>query len=241
MGVIGVVARARHRVATPPQQPEPLRRRERAFPWRLAIVAGLIVLTVAVGPGWIRGLLPSFPNPFAAETVDRSAPAVLQSIRDLREYRAASGEFQVLVDLEKDTALPAAILGERTLFLAAGTVDVGVDFSSLGPGAVKVSPDRRSAVITLPPPRLSEAELDLERSHVVNRKQGVLNEIGLLFSDERNTEREVYLLAEEKLNAAAAASPRLLPRAKANTRATLETLLRSLGFRRVDVRFVSPL
>jgi hypothetical protein len=239
MGVIGVVARARHRADAP--APESFRRRERPFPWRLAIIAGLIVLTIAVGPGWIRGLLPSFPNPFAAETVDRSAPAVLQSIRDLREYRAASAEFQVLVDLERDTALPAAILGERTLFLAAGTVDAGVDFSALGPDSVKVSADRRSAVITLPPPRLSQAELDLERSRVVSRKQGVLNEIGLLFSDERNTEREVYLLAEQKLSEAAAASPRLMPRAKANTRATLEALLRSLGFRRVNVRFFSAL
>jgi hypothetical protein len=201
------------------------------------VVLGLIVLAIASGTSWLGGLLPSFPNPFASETIDRSAPAVLESIRDLREYRAASGQFEVIVDLEKDTALPDEILGERTLFVAAGSVDAAVDFSRIGEGAVVVSDNRRSAVITLPRPELSKAMLDLDRSYVFDRKQGVLNEIGLLFEDERNTEREVYLLAEQKLDEAAAARSGIIARAEANTRAMLESLLSSLGFTRVEVRF----
>jgi Protein of unknown function (DUF4230) len=228
----------RERPAPPPPEP-PRRRPERPFPWALLAI-GLIVLAIAAGPGWLRGLLPSFPNPFAAETVDRSAPAVLESIRDLSEYHAATGHFQVIVDLENDTALPAAILGERTLFLAVGDVDAIVDFAGVGSGAVKVSDNRRSAVITLPRPSLSAARLDLERSHVYDRRQGVLNEIGLLFEDERNTEREVYLLAERKISEAAANGSGLVPRAEKNTRAMLESLLRSLGFTSVDVRFRPP-
>ena len=206
------------------------------MPWGL-VSAGVIVLALLAVPGWLTGLLPSLPNPFATQTVDRSAPAVLKSIRDLREYRAASGQFEVLVDLERDSALPAAILGERTLFVAAGSVDAGVDFSGIGRGAVVVSEDRRSAVITLPRPRLSKAKLDLDRSYVYDRRQGVLNEIGLLFEDERNTERDVYLLAERKLDEAAAKGSGLVARAERNTRAMLESLLGSLGFTSVDVRF----
>jgi len=205
-------------------------------PWGL-VSAGVIVLALLAVSGWLTGLLPSLPNPFATQTVDRSAPAVLKSIRDLREYRAASGQFEVLVDLERDSALPAAILGERTLFVAAGSVDAGVDFSGIGRGAVVVSEDRRSAVITLPRPRLSKAKLDLDRSYVYDRRQGVLNEIGLLFEDERNTERDVYLLAERKLDEAAAKGSGLVARAERNTRAMLESLLGSLGFTSVDVRF----
>ena len=143
----------------------------------------------------------------------------------------------MLVDLERDSALPAAILGARTLFVAAGSVDAGVDFSGIGRGAVVVSEDRRSAVITLPRPRLSKAKLDLDRSYVYDRRQGVLNEIGLLFEDERNTERDVYLLAERKLDEAAARGSGLVARAERNTRAMLESLLGSLGFTSVDVRF----
>jgi Protein of unknown function (DUF4230) len=231
---MGVVTPERERAAQPPEPPR--QRRERQVPWAL-VVLGLIVLAIVAGPGWIGGLLPSFPNPFASETVDRSSPAVLESIRDLREYRAATGHFQVIVDLEQDTALPAAILGERTLFVAVGDVDASVDFSALGRGAVTVSEDRRSAVIRLPPPALSEARLDLERSQVYDRRQGVLNEIGLLFEDERNTEREVYLLAERKIGEAAQSGSGLVRRAERNTRAMLESLLRSLGFTRVEIRF----
>ena len=92
-------------------------------------------------------------------------------------------------------------------------------------------------MIRLPPPALSEARLDLERSRVYDRRQGVLNEIGLLFQDERNTERDVYLLAERKIGKAGQSSSGLVARAEKNTRAMLESLLRSLGFTRVEIRF----
>ena len=234
---MGVLTPTPEHERTAPPPPEPPRGRPaRPFPWAL-VALGLVVFVVIAGPGWLRGLLPSFPNPFATETVDRSAPAVLESIQDLREYRAATGHFQVLVDLEKDTALPAAILGERTLFMAVGDVDASVDFSGIGSGAVKVSDNRRSAIVTLPPPRLSAARLDLERSQVYDRQQGVLNEIGLLFEDERNTEREVYLLAEQKIGEAAANGSGLIARAERNTRAMLASLLRSLGFTSIEIRF----
>jgi hypothetical protein len=200
------------------------------------VVAGLLVVA-AMGVPSLRDLLPSFPNPFASETVDRSGPAVLQSIRDLSEYRAASGHFEVIVDLERDTGLPSGLLGERILFVGAGDVDATVDFSRLDEEAVSVSDDRRSATILLPQPELSDARLDLERSYVYDRSQGVFNEIGNLFQDERNAEREVYLLAEDKLEAAAADRSGLRQRARENTREMLTSLLRALGFRRIDVRY----
>jgi hypothetical protein len=202
------------------------------------LVAGLLVVAAAGLQNF--SLLPSFPNPFGTETVDRSGPAVLQSLRDLQEYRAASGHFEVIVDLEKDTKLPSGVLGERILFVGVGDVEAGVDFSGLDEGAVQVSNNRRTATITLPRPQLSEPRLDLDRSYVYDRSQGVLNEIGLLFEDERNTEREVYLLAEQKLAAAARDGSGVIARAETNTREMLTSLLRSLGFERVTVRFAAP-
>lgn len=233
---MGVVTPERERTAPPPPEQQPPEPPKRPLPWG-AIAVGVVLLAVWAAPGFVRDLLPSFPNPFGTETVDRSGPALLKSIQDLREYRAASGHFEVVVDLEKDTALPSELLGERTLLVAAGQVDAGVDFSRLDGDAVSVSDDRRSATITLPHPRLSPARLDLERSYVYDRQQGVFNEIGLLFQDERDTEREAYLLAERKLNEAAADGSGLVERAEANTRAMLESLLRSLGFTAVEIRF----
>jgi Protein of unknown function (DUF4230) len=220
--------------AAPPTPEEPRREWSRWAPG--LVIAGLLVVA-AMGVPSLRDLLPSFPNPFASETVDRSGPAVLQSIQDLSEYRAASGHFEVVVDLERDSKLPSDVLGERILFVGVGDVDASVDFSRLEDGDVTVSDDRRTATIVLPQPRLEDVELDLERSYVYDRSQGVLNEIGNLFQDERNAEREVYLLAEDKIAAAARANEGVTERARRNTREMLTSLLRSLGFTRVEIVF----
>ena len=212
-------------------------RGRRRLPWGLIVLAAsVLLLATGVGRGLLGDLLPSFPNPFATETVDRTPPAVLESIRDLRQYRAATGQFQVLVDVEQDTRLPAKILGDRTLLSATGSVDAVVDFSRLGPSAITVSADRRSATVRLPAPTLTKPRLDLAQTSVVSRERGVLNEVGDLFSDEKNGERHAYLLAERKIEAAAR-STALVDRARANTRTTIATLLRSLGFAQVDVQF----
>ncbi len=235
---MGVVAPERKRRERPPAPPEePRRRPPGGFPWgALVAIAAVVVLVVGVRD-WLPDLIPSVPNPFAAETIDRSRPAVLQSIRDLSEYRAASGHYEVVVDIERDTALPAPLLGERTLFVAVGDVETIVDFAGLGEDAVEVSGDRRAATIVLPPPRLGEPRLDLDASYVYDRQRGVLNEIGGLFSDDSNAERDVYLVAERRLAEAARENETLQERAEANTRAMLGSLLSALGFERVTVRF----
>jgi hypothetical protein len=58
-----------------------------------------------------------------------------------------------------------------------------------------------------------------------------------LLGDDTGVERELYPLAEDKLEAAARDGSGLLARAERNTRLMLEGLLRSLGFTRVEVRF----
>jgi hypothetical protein len=197
----------------------------------------LIVLSLVGGFMWVRGALPDFENPFAAETVDRTQPAVLQSLQDIGEYRAASANYELLVDLEEDTDLPAVILGERTLFVAVGSVDAGVDLRAIGAEAVEVSGDGAGVTITLPPAEIYDAQLDQQRSAVFERKEGLLNRIGNVFSGDGDYYREVTLAAEERLNEAARANGELADRAEENTAAMLESLLRSLGFERVEIRF----
>ena len=198
----------------------------------LAVVGGFVLL------GWVRDLIPGFGNPFGTETIDRSGPAVLKSIENLRDYRAASGHFEVIVDVEKDTAfVPDKIKGERVLFVAVGAVDAGVDFRGIEEGAVEVSDDRRSVSLELPPATFREPELDLERSYVYDRDRGAIDRLQSLFGDDSGVEAELYPLAEEKLADAARDGSGLLARAERNTRLMLEGLLRSLGFTRVEVRF----
>ncbi len=197
----------------------------------------MVVLLLGVGVTKLGDLLPSFGNPFATDSVDRSQPALLEAIEDLSEYRAATGQFQVIMDVEDDTRfVPSFIRGERTVFLAGGTVDASVDFAGLATDAIEVSDDGTSVTVRLPPARLSQPRIDPERSYVVDRERGLLDRAGSVFSDNPTSERDLYLLAEEKLSAAAAEAD-LVERAEANTRTMLESMLGSLGYSEVTVIF----
>lgn len=200
------------------------------------VIAGILVLGVLA----LVGRLPSL-NPFATEDKDRSQPVVLKSIARLSEYRAATANLQVIVDVEEDAKyLPNFLKGEKTLFVAAGNVDAKVDFRDLRGDAIQVSKDRRSATLTLPAPQLGEARVDPERSRVVSRERGLLDRAGGLFEDSPTGDRKYFLLAERKLLAAARADPSLLRAARRNTTDTLTGLLRGLGFTRVTIRFKAP-
>lgn len=193
-----------------------------------------------VGAGRLLDVLPSFSNPFGTETVDRTGPAVLKAVEDLSRYQAATGNFQIVVDLEKDARfLPDFVRGERTLFVAEGTVDAYVDFTGIGSGAVTVSPDGDEVTVVLPHAQLADADLDSEASRVVARERGLLDRLGGVFSDNPTDNRRLYLLAEDKLEAAARDGG-VTARAEENTRAMLEGMLGSLGFERVNVVFGDP-
>ena len=216
-----------------PHEPQP----RRPFPTGLAV----LVVTLVSGylfVAWVSDLIPDVVNPFTTETVDRTGPAVLKSIQNLEDFRAASGHFEVIVDVEQDTRfVPDAIKGQRVLFVAIGSVDAGVDFAGLDESAVDVSGDRKSVSIELPPATFREPELDLERSYVYDRDRGAIDRIQSLLGDDPGVEPELYTLAEEKLANAARDGSGLLARAERNTRLMLEGLLRALGFTRVEVRF----
>ena len=219
-----------------PQHPPPSSRPDRLPTGPVAL--GLIVLFGFLVVGWVKDLVPDFANPFSEETIDRSGPAVLKSVRNLRDFRAASGHFEVIVDVEKDTRyVPDKIKGERVLFVAIGSVDAGVDFTGIEDGAVVVSDDRRSVELELPPATFREPELDLERSYVYDRDRGAIDRLQSLFADDPGVEEDLYPLAEDKLADAARDGSGLLARAERNTRLMLQGLLRSLGFTRIEVRF----
>jgi len=215
------------------QEPPPRRR----FPTSLVVLA-VVLLSGYLFVAWVSDLIPDVVNPFTTETVDRTGPAVLKSIQNLQDYRAASGHFEVIVDVEQDTRfVPDSIKGQRVLFVAIGSVDAGVSFTGLDESAVEVSGDRRSVSIELPPATFREPELDLERSYVYDRDRGAIDRIQSLLGDDPGVEPELYTLAEEKLASAARDGSWLLARAEQNTRLMLAGLLRALGFTRVEVRF----
>jgi hypothetical protein len=226
----------------PPGWPPPGWPRSRRRSRVRLVAAILLVLVLAVAVSGLSGLRlwPSFPNPFATRQVDRSQPVLLKAIEDLAVYKAASGSFQVVVDLEESSrGIPLFLKGQRTLFVAGGSVDAEVDFSGLKDGAIKVSPDGQRVEITLPRARLTQARVDPDQSRVFSRDRGLLDRLGSVLSDNPTSERELYQLAQAKMQAAAAESD-LVARAEQNTRAMLQSMLRSLGYRDVTVTFRDP-
>ncbi|MEV4675727.1 MULTISPECIES: DUF4230 domain-containing protein [Actinomadura] len=214
--------------------PTPSRAPRRGLVTPLVLVVATVAL-VLLAQQALRGL-PGWLNPFAEETKDRSGPVLLKSIRDLHRYEAASGSFQVIVDLEKDAKfLPGSLRGKRTLFVGNGTVDAYVDFSQLASGAVKVNEDRTAATITLPRAQLEKTNLDPKTSYVYATERGLIDRFGDFFSSNPNNQQQLYVLASQKIQTAAAQSG-LTQRADANTKTMLENMLKALGFTTVTVQ-----
>ena len=200
---------------------------------------GAVGVLAALGLGRALDVLPDLENPFGSEEVDRTGPAVLQALQDVSRYEAATGEFQVLVDVEHDAPyLPDVVRGDRTLFLAQGTVDASVDFTGITGDAIRVAEDG-AVTVTLPEATLSEARIDAESSRVVDRDRGVLDRLGSVLSDNPTDDSELYVRAEDRLGEAAAEAG-LADRAEVNTRRMLEGMLRPLGHDDVTVVFQAP-
>ncbi|MFJ6793623.1 DUF4230 domain-containing protein [Streptomyces sp. NPDC091268] len=206
-------------------------------PWWQRIAVGLAVLAVLFVLVERFSLLPGFGGLFGEDTRDRSGPALLKSIQDMDRYEAAVGNFQVVVDLEKDAAfLPDAIRGTRTLYVGAGTVGSYVDMGALDERNVTVNEDRTKASIRLPHAVLGAAALDPNRSYAVSKQRGLLDRLGDLFSDNPAGEQAVQKLAAQHIDEAARESG-LVERAEKNTTSMLQGLLRSLGFHEVAVSY----
>lgn len=220
----------------PTDVPEAERRVDRRSRiWGLILLA--VIVLVGVGTFRACSWWNSDDRPLAESTVDRSGQVVLKSIQDLARFQAATGTFQVVVDLEKDTKyVPKAILGQRTLFVGVGTVDAYVDFSGVTSDALQVSEDRKSVSLRLPQPALEAVNLDQEKSYVFAEERGVIDRFKSLFSDDPNRLEDVYQAAEAKI-ADAANETDLSSRAQDNTRTLLTGLFTSLGFTSVTVTF----
>ncbi|MFJ9082989.1 DUF4230 domain-containing protein [Streptomyces sp. NPDC102384] len=200
---------------------------------KAALVLFVVLAVVFTGLGLVHRL----DDMFGTETHDRSGPALLKSVRDLSRYEAAAGNYQVVVDLEKDSKyLPDAIQGTRTLYIGAGSVNSYVDLGKLGPGDVRVNDKRTSATLRLPHARLATPTLDTDRSYAVAKQRGLLDRLGDIFSDNPGDEQAVRKLAARHIGEAARDS-KLTGRAERNTTEMLSGLLRSLGFHDVKVTY----
>ena len=196
--------------------------------------ASLVVIAVALLGLLVVGITSVF-NPFGTDTVDRSAPVVLERIQELEQFVAAEGQFSETIDLAEDAKyLPSFLKGERVVAAVQGNVDASVDFGGLKEGAVRVSDDRRTIRLILPEPELQDAEIEESATKILTRDRGVIDRVEDFFSGNPRNDAQLFVVAEKKVNAAAAKSD-LTTTAKDNTERWLRTFLGAAGFENVEI------
>lgn len=209
--------------------------------WQIRLIGTAIVVVLVIGIALVGSAIHLFPqlrNPFAEDTKETSGPVLLQSVQQLSRYEAASGTFQVVVDISTSSILPSFLQGSDTMFIGVGNDNAYVDFGKLKGNDVQVSDDRRTATITLGHAQLEPATLDVHQSYVYAQQQGLFTRINDFFSGNPNSQQAAYVLAQKQIQGAAAKSE-LIADAERNTRTMLTSLLQSLGFTKITVNYAA--
>jgi hypothetical protein len=208
--------------------------------------AGMLALAGMLGIGVFFGILgskscsapalPVIPPLSSSVTVLRSTPSVLVAVRDLARLESASFHMERVIDLtDKQSQLFGLIQTEDAILLVAvADVSAGVDLQQLTTDDVVVSPDRKTAKITLPAPQVFHAELDNSKTYVHTRRTGVLA------TRKENLETRARQEAERTL-VDAALQAGLLTRASDDARRAVEGVVRALGYEQIEITVRPPL
>ena len=190
----------------------------------LGIVLAIVVLVVVFGIAGVklaRTLLDPFPS-----HVTVSDSTVVRSIQRLQRLETVVFKLDQVVTEERTGALPPVLVGDRILLIVHGDVTAGIDLAKLRPEDVRIA--GRAITVKLPPAEIFATRTDTNRTRVYSRDTGIFT------SPDPQMESQVRRRAEGQLTAAAL-QENILVTARDNARATITSLLQSLGFERVQV------
>ena len=210
------------------------RRRSSALPaLLLGVVLGLL-LTLLVVPAVLRHVGAAMRTQISSallgrsNSIDVSQPTVVASIQHLARLESVVYTMDKVVEGNRSSEyLPDILTGDKLLMVVHGQAVAGVDLSRIQPDSVRI--DGRNVQVTMPPAELLSVSLDNSRTRVYSRITG------LLVPADPNLETDVRQNAEAQFRQAALDSG-ILNTAQGNARATLTTLLHSLGFDQVTFR-----
>lgn len=164
-------------------------------------------------------------------TYDTSVPAIVQRIQRLSRLETVVYSLDTIVEGSRSSAvLPDLLAGDRILLVVHGQAIAGIDLAQLKPEDVRITDKdgSRTIHVTLPPSQLFHTTLDNQHTRVYARSTGILVPV------DQNLESETRAKAEQQLQQTALGDG-ILDAASKNARATITTLLYSLGFQKVDV------
>jgi hypothetical protein len=219
---------------TTPLDTRPAVKSRSAFPaLLLGILIGLLVALVAV-PAAVRHVGASMRSRISMaflgrhDAIDISQPTVIASIQRLARLESVVYTMDKVVEGDRTNQyLPDILTGDKLLLIVHGQAVAGVDLSSIQASNVQI--EGRSVTVSMPAAQLLSVSLDNSKTRVYSRVTG------LLVPADPNLESEVREKAEAGLRQSALDSG-ILNTAEGNARATLTTLLHSLGFQQITFR-----
>lgn len=203
---------------------------------------GIVMISLFFGIGMLRsgfrfieGLNDMFNVSLGKPEVDVRSIIVSQ-VRGASELTTAVFNMEAVVPTRQDRKVGDYTLGTTTLlYIAYGEVRAGVDLKDIKPENVSVVND--TVQIQLPPPRILDSKIDVNRSTVYDYDRGFLG-LGPDVAPQLQT-----LAQQETLKKIEAAACRENLLAQANDRAQLvvEKLLNTAGYKQVEVKTQQPL
>lgn len=160
---------------------------------------------------------------------DTSVPVVVEKIQKLSRLETVVYSLDTVVEGDRSMPLlPDALVGDHLLMVVHGQSIGGIDLAQLKPEDVRIDAGGQGIHVTLPASQLFVTTLDNQHTRVYARTTGLLVPV------DQNLESDTRAKAQDQLQKAALADG-ILDAARKNARATVTTLLYSLGFQRVDV------
>jgi hypothetical protein len=167
--------------------------------------------------------------------ITTSVPVVVDKIQHLSRLETVVYSLDTVVEGQRTTPLlPDILAGDKLLLIVHGQSIAGIDLSQLKPEDVQIDNPTGTAGggtihVTLPASQLFLTSLDEQHTRVYTRSTG------LLVPADAKLESDTRAKAQQQLQQAAL-SDGILDAARKNARATVTTLLYSLGFQHVDVK-----
>jgi hypothetical protein len=207
----------------------------------LMSTGGMLLIALLLGIGvwrsgtrFLDGINAIFNAPPSKPQVDVRS-IIVSKVRGASELTTAVFTMEAVVPARQERKIGQYTIGSTTLlYIAYGEVRAGVDLKELTPANVSIVND--TIELQLPPPRILDSKIDVNRSSVYDYDRGFLG-LG------PDTAPQLQSLAQQetlKKIQATACKENLLAQANDRAQLVVEKLLNTAGYKQVEVKTQSP-
>ncbi|HAX88274.1 MAG TPA: DUF4230 domain-containing protein [Cyanobacteria bacterium UBA11370] len=198
----------------------------------IALIFGIGILRT--GSRFVEQLQAIFTNPQPEPEVDIRS-IIVRQVRGASELTTAIFTMEAVVPTRQDRTLGGYPVATTTLlYIAYGEVRAGVDLEELTPNNVQVIND--TIQLQLPPPRILDSKIDVNRSQVYDYNRGFLG-LG------PDTAPQLQMLAQQetlKKIVFTACNQGVLQEANDRAHLAVSQLLSTAGYKNFEVKTQPP-